>query len=187
MCRFNTAFLPGSADLETAAAIFQKHFVGFNPVNNPRVLAQRPPGEVFILTASSGKCNCGTPLGSRDHRQSETQAELDRQIAKLRKRGWSAAKIERWQEQKQTAEQKRQRVEHGYAESVTPHLNQWINLITELLHSGTTERVGLLLHWGHDVEDGGFEIERQEWVRLQDLTVEHLLHLEEEVLYQYRV
>jgi hypothetical protein len=185
MCWFITAYLPGTADCERAAAIFEAHHVGFNRIINPRVLSQLPSGDVFILTTSSGKCSCGTSLGSQAHGPAESQAEVDRQITTLRKRGWSSAKIGRWQEQKHMAALKRQRAEHSTAEHVAPQLTRWIELVTELLHSGTTERVGLLLHSGHDVEHGGFDIKRQEWIRLPDITVEHLLHLEAEVLYHY--
>lgn len=185
MCQFITAFLPESANLKAVAAVFDKHKVGFKQIDNPHVLAQVPPGEVFILT-TRGWCDCGTPLGSQARNRTPTQREMDHRISKLRKRGWSQARIERWQEQKQMEEQKRQRAEQAHAENATPQLLHWITFISDLLHSKQTDRVGLLLHWGHDLEEGRFEIERQESVRLQDLSVEHLLHIQDDVLYNYR-
>jgi hypothetical protein len=66
-------------------------------------------------------------------------------------------------------------------------LTQWISFIGEMLRSGQTTQIGLLLHWGHDLEEGRIGIERQEWFGLQDLALAQLLHIQEDVLYRYRL
>jgi hypothetical protein len=119
MCRFITAFLPGSADLSAAAATFDRHHLGFTKIDNPHVLAQVLPSEVFLLTTRS-HCDCGTALGSQARSHPDDLRAMDQQCGKFRKRGWSEAKILRWQEQKHMSEEKLLRAEEAHALSATP-------------------------------------------------------------------
>src|SRR5688572_15732863 len=97
MCHFITAVIPPEVAPDAAAALFAAHRLGFVVLQNPNVAAQLSDGERHILT-TRGHCDCGTVLGS--HREA---ANHERELEKLRKKGWGEAKIERWVEQKRAA------------------------------------------------------------------------------------
>jgi hypothetical protein len=185
MCHFITVFLPESADLKAVAAIFERYKVGFKPIDNPFVLAQVPPGDVCILTTRS-LCDCGTPLGSLSGDTAVKPDNRDIQISKLRKRGWSQTKIERWLEQKDHEEEKQEREKDVHMANATPQLDRWVEFLSDVLRSGRTPRIGLLLHWYRGTVEGErLHLVRQERLPLTHLNTDHLLRLNEDVVYNY--
>lgn len=186
MCLFVTALLPESTHIDGAAEIFEKHKVGFKRISNPSVLEQSAPGDIYILT-THGWCDCSTALGMATRRAVHPPPDPHERVSKLRKQGWSEAKIQRWLEQKEQSEEKRERRLHARAENETPYLDRWLGLIPELLRSGHASRVGLLLHfYNHgSLENDRIEFARQEEVSLTELNAEYLLHMEEDVVYHY--
>ncbi len=183
MCTLIAAVLPESANFEAVASIFDKHKVGFKVVEAPHALAELAPRDVVIQTTRA-MCDCGTPLGSQSGNRTSHPARPNNPVDKLRKKGWSETKIARWQQQKEQEKQKEQRVQSVHAENALPHLDYWIRFISNVLHSGHTLRIGLLLVWG-TVQYDHHRTLRQERVKLSDLTAEHLLHMEENVVYNY--
>jgi hypothetical protein len=180
MCTFVTAVLPESADLTAMAALFEKHKIGFRPISAPHALQEIASRDVLILT-TSGACDCGTPLGSlRRYPATDT----DQQIEKLRKKGWSEAKIVRWREQKGMDQEKELRVRSEKAQRAQPLLEFWIEFVADVLKSGRTSRLGLLLLWSELQYDSRRTI-TQEWVSLDDLSAERLLSMEEDTIYQF--
>ena len=57
---------------------------------------------------TTGACDCGTSMGAaaRDHAKAERVSRS--QIEKLRKKGWSQSKIDRWMSDKRKAKRKKQ-------------------------------------------------------------------------------
>lgn len=177
MCTYIVVVLPKSADLAEIRRIFAAGKFGFELVPVPHALHAVAPDDVLVLP-SGGNCDCGTPLGSLTRSSHNSPLRWDIHIEKLRKKGWSEAKIERWKQQKK---QKGHR--SGEAVGVPTPLS-WINLVTEVLNSGYTLRLGLLLLWSNLQYDSNRGM-RQERMPVGDLSVEQLLRLDENVVYNY--
>ncbi len=182
MCHYITAFLPSDANLHASEVIFDQHKLGFRRISNPFVQAQVQAGDIYILTTRK-HCDCGTPLGSLVVSNTGKTVDATEQAAKLRKQGWSAAKVERWLQQKeQTAQSKAQEKE----QQGTPQVASWQDFLSDLLHSGCTPRVGLLLHWYKGrVDTERIDVTGWERVALPNLTKDRLLHMREDVIYTF--
>lgn len=183
MCHYITASLPGSVDLKSIVPVFDSHNVGFELISNAHVTQQLDPQDLYILT--SGKhCDCGTALGSLN-RDPEKVVSYERELKKLRKQGWSEAKIQRWLEQKEETNQRHAREDDARVKRGSPELNSWIGLINDLIGSKLTPRLSILLHLYHGaIESERIKIQRRERVKLAEVSSERLMKIEEDVLYE---
>lgn len=140
MCHFVTAVLPAGAPHVTLDAIARRHNRQLQPQPNPSLSTQiGPERRVFLTTLAP--CDCGTVIGSA-HARARAAPDWHSEARRLRKRGWSAAKVARALAQKQ---------EHAvgndqsYAEASAAECNHWLGLLSEALKSVVNE-FGLLLH-----------------------------------------
>jgi len=159
--------------------------MGFDPISNPHVLTHLESGDLYVLT-TRGHCDCGTALGSLSGSFADDDPTYHRELKKFRKQGWSEAKINRWLEQKEETKEKHQREKDAQFKGSFRELNEWIGLITDLLKTGHTRRMSLLLHMYH----GGLESEEiailgKERVKLSETTSELLTSIKEDVLYEF--
>lgn len=185
MCHFITALIPASAELPAVKSVFEEYKRGFKQIQNPSILNQSTPGDIYVLTTRS-ICDCGTPLGSLSASRNSEDADSSNRLNKFRKQGWSEAKIERWMEQKQQTASKKAREQEVHAENATSQIEPWTAFLSAVLRSGYTPRISLLLHWYKArVETERFTILPHEKVSLQDLDAVHLLHISEDVIYNY--
>jgi hypothetical protein len=187
MCHFITATLPRKVKLDLVAPFFESHKLGFKPVANRHVTAQIEAGDAYILT-TRGQCDCGTVLGSHNHADDHGSVGSERELEKLRKQGWSEAKIQRWIEQKEQTKVRNVRKEEAGARADQPLAEQWIRFITDLLESGYTSKIGLLLHLYHGgIETERIQIQSKEKVTLAELSPGQLMSMKEDVLYEFVV
>jgi len=184
MCHYITATIPNKDEIASVASIFKAHGFGFELISNPHVAQQIGPQDYYILT--SGKyCDCGTALGSLGDRVPAKAVDFESQVRKLRKQGWSEAKIKRWLEQKEQTKERHLREDEALAKGGAPELDRWIMLLRELINVRQIPMVGLLLHWYHgSVESERINIQRRERFRLSEVTAERLMKIEEDVLYE---
>jgi hypothetical protein len=184
MCHYITATIPDKGEIASVASIFKSHGIGFELISNPHVSRQIGPQDRYILT--SGKyCDCGTALGSLVNTVPAKDIDFEPQIRKLRKQGWSEAKIKRWLEQKEQTKERHLREDEALAKSGALELDRWIMLVKELINIKQIPMVGLLLHWYHGaVESERIEIQRRERLRLSEVTAERLMRIEGDVLYE---
>ena len=154
-----------------------RHGRALKPQSNPALEAQLLPGERLLLT-TAGHCDCGTALGAlaRDPALLERRRRSDeRKEATLRRRGWGAARIQRWRHQREIP---------GSGHDPLAELIDWERLLSALLSQPRTPFVGLLLH----CYGGGLD----EPIALQGrdtlpLCAESLGRLQEDVLAIFRV
>ena len=184
MCHYITATISDKHEIESVALIFKLYGFGFELISNPHVAQQIGPQACYILT--SGKyCDCGTALGSLSNRVQDKAIDLEPQVRKLRKQGWSEAKIKRWLEQKEQTKERHLREDEALAKDGSPELDRWIMLLTELINVRQIPIVGVLLHWYHGaVERERIKIQRRERFRLSEVTAGRLMKIEEDVLYE---
>jgi hypothetical protein len=173
MCHFITATL-AAEDGRSAVAIVAARFARvWEPLENPYVTAQLRRGEQYFLT-TRGHCDCGTGLGAARRGPS-----LDRQIQKLKRKGWSSAKIERSLADKAGARKKKQAARRVQSDC-------WEQIIPSILVEAGVRHVGLLLHWySGNLASERIEIVRQERVPAAQISAEFLSQIEEDVLYEF--
>jgi hypothetical protein len=185
MCHYVTAVLPELVAPPSAQAAAEAHQLRFEPVANAFVGGQLRRGEGYFRLGT-GQCDCGTPLGARSAAPADDPPS-DRELAKLRKKGWSAAKIERWLGERRLARDRRARKNAAHDASLGPALEGWVAFLRAVLEAGDVASVGLLLHWYR----GGVDSERirlasRRGVPLRELSADLLLGIEEDVLYDFQ-
>ena len=101
MCNFITILVDKSVDLKKLEAATSEHDLGCNEIDN-KFLKNGTKNLKRIFATTLSMCDCGTLIGSGNH--VEKREELN--IKKLKRKGWSNSKIERWKKDKAKSEQK---------------------------------------------------------------------------------
>lgn len=185
MCLYITATLPRGANLDCVAPIFGTYKLSFKTISNPHVLRQLHPGDVYISTTSR-HCDCGSVLGSLGGRNGNEPEGYEHELKKLRRKGWSEAKIRRWLGQKEQTKEKHVREDESRVGCEMPVARYWVDFISAVLNSKCTDRVGILLHFYHtDVEGERIKLLGNERVKLEGLTPRVLMEMQYDVLYEF--
>lgn len=187
MCHFITATLPKGADVDALKDVFRENGFALGLESNAAIQSQLPSGAIYFRPTTA-YCDCGTPLGSRSsrakHAAKESPTEAD--VAKLRRKGWTQAKIDRWLAQKGEARQKNERAASQKETDGVADAKAWLRLLITTVESGHTPWVGLLLHfYKRSVSDEEFQVGRVVTARATDLSVDLLLDMDEDVLYRF--
>jgi hypothetical protein len=186
MCHFITAILPATAPLDALRRLAHDHRLALTEVHNPHVEAQLQPSERYYLTTLGG-CDCGTVLGSNQRRERRSHAKQpkEREVAALRRRGWSGSKIERWLSQHAIAVSRDARVQRVYAESDALEAADWQEFLVQVLASGSAF-IGLLLHWyrGSYLREH-IQISSRHCIPAAEITPHFLTQLSEDELYVF--
>ncbi|MHC4069823.1 MAG: hypothetical protein ACYSR8_09665 [Planctomycetota bacterium] len=187
MCEYITAILPKDINIDELQHIITKHKRKFNPLINEHIMRQLNPGEQYFTT-SSAMCDCGTPLGrfaptSEDGR--DLDLRLKRKLRILQKKGWSKTKIDRWVEQHKMNEEKEARDEKHRKELYITAAQDWKDFLIEMV-SSKTSYIGILKHWyNRNIETEHIEIKKRIRIRAGDVSVDDLLRIEEDILYEF--
>ena len=124
MCLFITGVLAKAADTPSYRAVVEAHHLAFHTIHNPHIDSQLEPTERYVRV-TRGHCDLSTMLGSLHTRQPK-----ERDIAKLRRKGWSDTKIQRWLQSK----------EHGVRAPATPQgeltRDEWMAFLRDALDEG---------------------------------------------------
>lgn len=185
MCHYITATLPRDVDIDVVASRFNAHGRGFKVISNPHVARHIEAGDRYVQTTRK-HCDCGTSLGSLARRETKSQDALGHQAEKFRRRGWSEAKIDRWQVQTERDRARRRQEGTTGAQRGLQDAKQWIDLLRDLLNSGATARIGLLLHWYRgSVESERVELNGIRRVELSAASTDQLMGIEDDVLYEF--
>lgn len=183
MCRFISAVLPSHADVEAVAAIFRAHGRFFSPMRaDSAIVASFAPGERLFGT-TPGHCDCGTPLGSAHDASSARRDDPEIETARLRRKGWSEAKIARALEQRAEA---KARPPRPRAEPEITSLRVWRTLIEAVLASRATPSLGVVLHGmehPNDFED--FPVSGRERIPRDRLDEAVLASMRDDTLYDF--
>lgn len=186
MCHFITCLVAPGVSLLELQPLCSKYGMLFKPIDNPFVCAQLPPGQYVRATRSV--CDCGTPLGSlvaKDNQKILAEGESAHAVAvaKLKKKGWSQAKIERWQAEKEAASE---RSSLQRANSSGADLNSWCQFIKGFLVASEGKALGILLHWySGSLDDEKIHIKSIEHLPLTEELEKNLLSIGEDELYLF--
>jgi len=178
MCFFVTAVLPPGTAPASLAGIFASAAMTCVALPNPKVVGLEP-GEVWAST-TCGRCDCGTVIGSVLRAPSSAQVDA-RDLAKLRKKGWSEARIGRWVAEKDKARAKLERI------GPRPGAEEAASAIVEALRTALTvvDYVGLVLHlYRGSTASERITLRERRAVRAADLGEDDVRSLPEDVVLQ---
>jgi hypothetical protein len=95
MCHFITLVVP-TDDVAAVHAVLQRHGRAATLIENHSIRAVLRDGERQYLTmARACDCDCGTVLGAGRHTPEALAVEGARETARMKRKGWSDAKIAR--------------------------------------------------------------------------------------------
>jgi hypothetical protein len=182
MCHFVTAVLPKSASHIQLDEIARNHGRQFKPLVNASIARQLAPDERYFIT-TLGHCDCGTPLGALSPRKPDRAMDWLGLEKQLLKKGWSQTKVARHISQKQD---KLQSSAESAAKSTSKEVQTWIDFIDDVLTSGKTSKLGLLLHFYSGSLGGQIDLAGRLTVKCSELTADVLGHMREDTLYEFR-
>jgi len=93
MCHYITLIAP-TDDIAAICAIMERHGRAAAPIDNPSIRKVLRAGECQLLTTRR-QCDCGTVLGVRPDPPEAYEDKLAKEEARMRRKGWSEAKIAR--------------------------------------------------------------------------------------------
>jgi ribosomal protein S16 len=154
MC-FYIALVVRGGDAASIDQVLRKHGRQAKPIANASVARALAPGEAQFLT-TVGHCDCGTALAPLTvDRASKRTA----QAAKLSKKGWSQAKIERWLKDSVKADAKAEERRHA---STPDSVELWSRVVGDLMSTPGVQQAGLLLHfYSGDIDNEDIEATRE--------------------------
>lgn len=154
MC-FYIALVVRGGDAASIDQVLRKHGRQAKPIANASVARALAPGEAQFLT-TVGHCDCGTALAPVTM---DRAAKRTAQAAKLSKKGWSQAKIERWLRDSVKADDKAEERRHAR----TPDsVEFWSRVVGDLISTLGVQQAGLLLHfYSGDIENEDIEAARE--------------------------
>jgi hypothetical protein len=140
MCHFITLIAP-QADAAAVKSMAERHGRAAEPIDNPSIRKVLREGDRQYVTAR-GNCDCGTVLGAKHQEPEALEDKLEKHSARLRRKGWSEAKIARAIDDRRRAEE-RPRPERGHTDSI----ELWTSLLTDLRDELKLPYAGLLVHF----------------------------------------
>jgi hypothetical protein len=187
MCHFLSLILPADADEGAVRRLVAGSGRIFERIDNGHLARQLAEGEHQFITTPV--CDCGTPIGSAlRHRDQADPARRGRHVEKLRSRGWSQAKIDRWFLQRSTVLEREERIHRDRlrddAEGLLP-LDDWLALLRRIVAADASPRIGLLLHdYTGRLAAERIILKDRRIIPAADLSAEFLLHVAEDVVYE---
>jgi hypothetical protein len=179
VCTFISAVLPADADVEIVATTLRAHGRACTPYAHPTLCLE---AREQLCSTTPGHCDCGTLLASS---RGETDVDRDAQWRdRMRRKGWSPAKIARAEKQRMEAGERP--VSPKASDSVTS-LSEWRALIEAVLQSRATASFGLFIEAsgrGRD-HDAPLTPTRHQ-VHLASLDEAMLAGMQEFVIYEFR-
>ncbi|OOG54493.1 hypothetical protein B0E48_14490 [Rhodanobacter sp. C03] len=174
--------MPAEAAHAELDAIAHKYGRQFKPQLNASIKEQINLAERYFMTTTA-QCDCGTPLGAHLRGRSLRRGDSMDQRKRLRLKGWSEAKIDRSLQQKQ---EHLSLHEQANATANSEAMESWVAFICEVLNSGKTSSVALLLHMYDGSVEDHIQLMGREIVHTRDVSAEILGNMKEDVLYEFQ-
>lgn len=151
MCHFITLVVP-TDDVDALRSVMVRFGRDARPIDNPSVAKALTGGERQFLTNRRG-CDCGTVLAV-DHAHGGGDGQ-EREAARLARKSWSKAKIERALEARKRADA---RPTKG-----PDTLELWADILSRLQSEMKLAHAGLLVHaYSGGLEDEAFSVARRD-------------------------
>mgnify|MGYP001471659158 CR=1 FL=1 len=180
MCRFVFVTLPKDVDLAPVQAALKPYKFKFSEQSNLPPEDLRRALTVGRITQS--ECDCGTVVGIGADRIAQEEADRvrseERHINKLRREGWSEAKIARWKTQTNANQAYLYAQHHEMCKSRTDEAEKWALALRAVASYLGNRPVGLYHFWA-----GGRRASVQDSTeyRISQLTAEVVINVAERV------
>ena len=184
MCFYITATLPGKTKIESLKKVFEESKMVFNPIRNKFVESQIRIGEKYFRITKD-YCDCNTILGAFNIKKEYQTLMKSKKVKALKKRKWTDEQIDAWINEK--IKNKEMPIERKLTKiEKEEKINRWLDFLHTLLDNKLVSRIGLLKHWYNSgLEDEEFQIKKIEKVKINSITSEILLDIDEDVLYEF--
>jgi hypothetical protein len=186
MCHYITATMAPNGDESAVRRLAQASLLKWEPLDNLGVIKQLHRGERYFLT-TRGMCDCGTELGfsiRTGGKLPPPDADLSREITKLKKKGWTGTKIDRWVEQAKADAVRKHKEAEARLSGPHPEVNRWIQFVSGVLTGKHADWIGILVHWyGGNVTTEAMAAGNRRWLTLDNFTEDYLLNAEEDTLH----
>lgn len=184
MCHFITGIISGRIAIEEINSIGKDYGLKFGDCENEFVQNQLKPGEHYIAKMSD-YCDCGTLLGSFNNKKTSNNRQIEKaELEKLKQKGWSDAKIQRFAADKNKNIQKQVFSLEMQKANAIENIKEWSGFIDRLFAETSISTFGLLLHWySGSISNEKIKINNRENIPKTDLTGTILLEIEEDSLY----
>lgn len=183
MCHFITGIISGKITIEEINSIGNEFGLQFEKYSNEFVENQLKSDETYIWKRCK-YCDCGTPLGMFNRQDNnQTEESQNAEIAKLKQKGWSDAKIQRlMNDRNKKAEQEANKFEQSKL-SASHEVQKWVNFIAKLFDSISIKTFGILLHWySGGVDTERIKLKKRVMIDKTKLSTKNLLEMEEDAL-----
>ncbi len=136
MCHYITLVAP-TEDVAALREVMERHGRAAHPIANPSVKKVLRGDERQYLTARAS-CDCGTILAHQPETSDEVEERLGKEAARLRRKGWSEAKIAR-------AMEERRRADARPGRPGPDSIELWKDVMRDLGHELKVSHVGFLV------------------------------------------
>jgi len=166
--------------------IAKNYGLRFVSIENSFVESQLPTGLVY-LSKVTNHCDCDTVLGSADNDPDMGVKAGEKEIAKLKRSGWSQTKIQRWLDEKEKQKEKKKREASDRERKNSPEAEVWFEFIKSTVSDKNIGEFGLLKHfYNKGPETEQFELTRVEDVSVNNISYDFLMKIEDDILYRFR-
>lgn len=190
MCTFVLGTFPANAPLERMETRGRGDYFRFSRVAPGSVASVLHPGEWFGRLTSR-YCDCETALGTGTDTERAAQGHhesTERKVGRLRRKGWSRNRIERWAAQVEADEERHAKAK---AEKRANEAGEWHGWLRHALEDVGVEHVGILVDDFRGQLDDAYDDNEKPTpstrdVRLRDVDEHFLENLKRGVLYRVR-
>ena len=184
MCHYITGIISGKVTVQELNSVGQEFGLKFETCPNEFVQKQLENGESYIWKHCN-YCDCGTLLGSLNEKNiKRTKNVSELEIGKLKRKGWSEAKIQRFLNDKnKKAEQNDKDLEQRKLSSENG-IQEWVDFCKKIFETIPINTFGILLHWyKRGISNERIMLNERILIGKSELTAKKLLEIEEDTLY----
>lgn len=181
MCHYISGLIQNDFNLEDLNDIGTSYSITFADCKNDFVRNQLDNKEKYLIKDSK-YCDCGTELGSlnRYDKKRIEKSELD----KLKRKGWSETKIQRWIDDKKKVVEREQIKNNSFRSGIHSDIENWITFINDLFSQTKINKFGIILHWySGNVNSEKIKLQDKIKIKLDDLDDQKLLLMKEDMFY----
>jgi len=186
MCYYITLILPNDTELEKVRELLYDYNMIFSQINNKSINSYLKAGQLNFRPTKE-YCDCDTALGAFNRQNEYEKLLQSKKVKNLKKKKWTQEQIDNW------VWEKINKSKPHVKKYITPmerenEIKKWLTFLHEMVNLETISQIGILKHWYHStLENEEIILKRKEKVNLNDINKDFLLHLEEDVLYEFSI
>ena len=174
MCQFNLAIVDKESDDSIIKDIFERNGFNYTLLQNQN-LNKLISLDLKVIFTTKSHCDCGSVIGI-DTKDNSINRDIEKEIKKLKRKKWSDGKIQKYLENREKAELRKQS-ETGETNKI--ELDNWFNTINDCFCKNISKRFGILTHfYSGTIEDEMFDKLSTKKCNFKDFQVDSLKELD---------